>query len=240
MPFGGGKPPNYHLGVEVYHPNFCARQLGCPQPIPLKSYRSCKGATSLTDLDDLDVHKDCSSGEFDAWWKTCFAGLPNASTTVKTLFKTWDAGIVFVEPEAKKFIVQMVKGNNAQVIEDPSMTSNLGSQSVQAGEVVVTSIIAAGDLELPFGDEEDDYETLAEASVEITPSTQNNKRKEVTQAQDSVVQPNPLTESSPPPSKAKKLRKKAASELEKEEPTAVPAETTKTDEEMREAFEAVE
>ncbi|KAI5333542.1 hypothetical protein L3X38_023673 [Prunus dulcis] len=24
LPFGGGKPPNYHLGVEVYHPNFCA------------------------------------------------------------------------------------------------------------------------------------------------------------------------------------------------------------------------
>ncbi|CAL9008446.1 unnamed protein product [Prunus brigantina] len=46
MPFGGGKPPNYHLGVEVYHPNFCARQLGYPQLIPLKSYRSCNRATS--------------------------------------------------------------------------------------------------------------------------------------------------------------------------------------------------
>ncbi|BBH01894.1 autoinhibited Ca2+-ATPase 11 [Prunus dulcis] len=41
---GGGKPPNYHLGAEVYHPNFCARQLGCPQLIPLKSYRSCNRA----------------------------------------------------------------------------------------------------------------------------------------------------------------------------------------------------
>ncbi|CAL2256299.1 unnamed protein product [Prunus armeniaca] len=30
LPHGGGKPPNYHLGAEVYHPNFCARQLGCP------------------------------------------------------------------------------------------------------------------------------------------------------------------------------------------------------------------
>ncbi|KAI5351261.1 hypothetical protein L3X38_004152 [Prunus dulcis] len=50
----------------------------------------------------------------------------------------------------------MVKGINAQVIENPSMTSNLGRQAVQAGEVVVTSIIAAGDLELSFGDEEDD------------------------------------------------------------------------------------
>ncbi|XP_021823347.1 uncharacterized protein LOC110764646 [Prunus avium] len=25
LPFGGGKPHNYHLGGEVYHPNFCAR-----------------------------------------------------------------------------------------------------------------------------------------------------------------------------------------------------------------------
>lgn len=28
--FSSGKPPNYHLGEEVYQPNFCARQLGCP------------------------------------------------------------------------------------------------------------------------------------------------------------------------------------------------------------------
>ena len=90
MPFGGGKPPNYHLGAEVYHPNFSARQFGCPQLIPLKSNRSCNRATSWRDSDDLDVHKDCtcsvnkinnsmdalypswepkscSFGEFDAW-----------------------------------------------------------------------------------------------------------------------------------------------------------------------------
>ncbi|VVA37731.1 PREDICTED: LOC109949315, partial [Prunus dulcis] len=24
LPFGGGKPPNYHLGAEVYHTNFCS------------------------------------------------------------------------------------------------------------------------------------------------------------------------------------------------------------------------
>ncbi|CAL2229375.1 unnamed protein product [Prunus armeniaca] len=59
LPFGGGKPPNYHLGAELYHPNFCARQLGCPQLIPLKSYRSCNQATSWRDSDDLEVHKDC-------------------------------------------------------------------------------------------------------------------------------------------------------------------------------------
>ncbi|CAL2256229.1 unnamed protein product [Prunus armeniaca] len=125
--------------------------------------------------------------------------------------------------EAKKFVVQMVKGINAQVIE-------------------VTSVIAAGDLELPFGDEGDDYETLAEASVETTPSARNNKRKEVAQAQDSVVQPNPLVESSPPLSKAKRLRKRAVSESEgkEEEPLTVPTKTTEIDEELREAFKAVE
>ncbi|VVA41031.1 Hypothetical predicted protein, partial [Prunus dulcis] len=58
LPFRGGKPPNYHLGAEVYHPNFCTRQLGCPQLIPLKSYRSCNRATSWRDSDDLEVHKD--------------------------------------------------------------------------------------------------------------------------------------------------------------------------------------
>ncbi|CAL2256866.1 unnamed protein product [Prunus armeniaca] len=40
----------------------------------------------------------CSSGESDAWWKAWFASLPNASTTVKTLFETWDAGTILAEP----------------------------------------------------------------------------------------------------------------------------------------------
>ncbi|CAL8090302.1 unnamed protein product [Prunus armeniaca] len=53
LPFGGGKPPNYYLGEEVYHPNLCARQLGCPQLIPLKIYKSCNRATSWRDSDDL-------------------------------------------------------------------------------------------------------------------------------------------------------------------------------------------
>ncbi|CAL8174388.1 unnamed protein product [Prunus armeniaca] len=223
MPFGGGKPPNYHLGAEVYHPNFCARQLGCPQLIPLKSYRSCNRATSWRDSDDLDVHKDCrcwvnkinnsvvalypswepnscSSSEFDAWWKARFAGLPDASTAVKTLFDSWDLGTVLAEPEARKFLVQMVKGINAQVIEDPSMTRNLGGQSIQARG--------------------------------------KNKRKEVTQARDSALQPDPQVENSPSSSKAKRSRKKVVEE--REEPSAVLIETTETDEELREAFEAVE
>ncbi|CAL2240393.1 unnamed protein product [Prunus armeniaca] len=186
-------------GGKSDHPNFYARQLGCPQLIPLKSYRSCNCATSWKDLDDLDVHKECrfsvnkinnsvdalypswepnsySSSEFDAWWKALFAGLPDASTAMKTLFETWDAGTILVEPEAKKFIVQMVKGINAQVIEDPSMTSNLGSQSV-----VFFKLVSLLD-----------------------------------------------SESSPSPSKVKKLGKKAVNELdEKEEHAAVPVEPQK-------------
>lgn len=56
---------------------------------------------------------------------------------------------------------------------------------------VVTSVIAARDLELPFVDVEDDCETLAKPSAEATPSARKNKRKEATQGQDSAVQPDP-------------------------------------------------
>ncbi|BBH09743.1 autoinhibited Ca2+-ATPase 11, partial [Prunus dulcis] len=115
LPHGGGKPPNYHLGAEVYHPNFCARQLGCPQLIPLKSYRSCNRASSWRDADDLEVHKDarcavnkinnstdalypswepnsCSSADFDAWWQTRFQSLPASVTALKVLFDGWENG----------------------------------------------------------------------------------------------------------------------------------------------------
>ncbi|CAL2256896.1 unnamed protein product [Prunus armeniaca] len=203
MPFSGGKPPNYHLGAEVCHLNFCARQLGCPQLIPLKSYRSCNRATS------------CIRTAGAQWTRLIIVWTPSIhprSLIPAILMSLMPGGKQ--EPEAKKFIVQMVKGINAQVIEDPSMTRNLGRQTAQAGEGVVTSIITTGDLELPFGDEEDDYETLAKPSAEATPSARKNKRKEVTQAQDSAVQPDPLVESSPPPSKAKRLRKRAVSESE--------------------------
>ncbi|CAL8119161.1 unnamed protein product [Prunus armeniaca] len=231
MPFGGGKPPNYYLGAEVYHPNFCARQ-----------------------LDDLDVHKDCKcsvnkinksvdalypswepnsyiSAYFDDWWKARFSSLTDASIVVKVLFDTWDAGTVLGESDARKFIVQLVKGINAQVIEDPSMIDNLGGQAVQDGEVIVTYVITAGDLELPFSDEEDDHDTLAEPIVEATPA-RKNKRKETTQAQDSVFHPE---------SPGKRLRKRAVSESERaEKPAIVPTKTTETDEELQEAFEAEE
>lgn len=39
LPFGGGKPPNSHLGGEVYQLNFCASKFGCPYLIPLKFYK---------------------------------------------------------------------------------------------------------------------------------------------------------------------------------------------------------
>ncbi|KAI5335838.1 hypothetical protein L3X38_025972 [Prunus dulcis] len=40
LPHGGGKPPNYHLGAEVYHPNFCARQLGRASSEAISSSRT--------------------------------------------------------------------------------------------------------------------------------------------------------------------------------------------------------
>lgn len=45
-------------------------------------------------------------------------------------------------------------------------------------------------MEVPFGDEGDAHETLAEqTSVKATPPAKGNKRKETAQALDSVVHP---------------------------------------------------
>ncbi|CAL2266456.1 unnamed protein product [Prunus armeniaca] len=132
-------------------------------------------------------------GETQMIWKctktkAIFQGLPASSTALKVLFDGWDSWAVYAGVEAKNFMVQTIKDINAQVIEDPSSTKNIGGQAIQAGEVIVTSVITAGDLELPFGDEED--EILAEQpAVEVTPSGRKNKRKETTPAHDSVVQP---------------------------------------------------
>ncbi|BBN67743.1 hypothetical protein Prudu_170S000200, partial [Prunus dulcis] len=71
---------------------------------------------------------------FDAWWQTRFQSLPASVTALKVLF------------------------------DDPSLTTNVGGQSVQAGKVIVSSVIEAGDLELPSADEED------EVQVEQTPA----------------------------------------------------------------------
>ncbi|VVA37103.1 PREDICTED: LOC109946780, partial [Prunus dulcis] len=62
----------------------------------------------------------------------------------------------------------------------PFLTENIGGQSVQAGEVIVTSIIAAGDLELPFGDEDDENQA-EQPAAEATPSSRR-KRKETASA----------------------------------------------------------
>ncbi|CAL2247475.1 unnamed protein product [Prunus armeniaca] len=221
LPHGGRKPPNYHLGAKFYHPNFCARQLGCPQLILLKSYRSCNRGSSGRDADDLEVHKDarcavneinnsadalypswepnsCSSAEFDAWWKVRFGDLPASSTTLHVLFK------------------------------DPSLTKNIGSQSAQSGEVFVNSVIAAGDLELPSGDGEEEEDQAEQTHVEATSSVRR-KRKETAQLVTPAGSP------SPPPTKSKRLRKRIVEEYVAPEGTgAVPTTTSDTDEELRE------
>ncbi|CAL2271624.1 unnamed protein product [Prunus armeniaca] len=189
LPHGGVKPPNYHLGAEVYHPNFCAR-----------------------DADDLEVHKDarcavnkinnsadafypswelnsCSSAEFDAWWKARFRDLPTSSTTLQT-----------------------IKDINMQVIE-------------------VNSVIAAGDLELPSGDGEEEEEE-EEDQVEQTPVEATSLAHFLFVAAGSP---------SPPLTKSKRLRKKIVEEYVAPEGTrAVPTTTSGTDDNLREAFEAVE
>ncbi|CAL8087066.1 unnamed protein product [Prunus armeniaca] len=143
--------------------------------------------------------------------------------------------------ETHRFMVQTINDINAQVIEDPSLTKNIGGQAIHSGEVIVTSIIAAGDLELPFRDKED--ETLAEQlAIEATLSGRRNKRKEIAPVHDSVVQPETSAESPPPPStKSKRLRKRTVVEyVATEEPATAPTTTSGTDEELRESFEAVE
>ncbi|CAL2245406.1 unnamed protein product [Prunus armeniaca] len=243
LPHGGGKPPNYHLWAEVYHPNFCARQLGCPQLIPLKSYRSCNRGSSWRDADDLEVHKDvrcavnkinnsadalypswelnsCSSAEFDAWWKARFRDLPASSTALQVLFKGWDNWTVHTDEETHKFMVQTIKDINMQVIE-------------------VNSVIAAGDLELPSGDgeeeeEEEEKDQVEQTHVEAT-SPVKRKRKETAQ---SVT---PAGSPSPPLTKSKRLRKKIVEEYVAPKGTrAVPTTTSGTDDDLREVFEAVE
>ncbi|CAL8086646.1 unnamed protein product [Prunus armeniaca] len=176
MPFGGGKPPDYHLGAEVYHPNFCTRQLGCPQLIPLKL-------------------QPCYLLEGFRRFRPRFQGFSASSTALKVIFDGWDSWAVYTGAEAKNFMVQMIKDINAQVIEGifsiQPLSFDIGSQTVHSGEVIVNSVIATGDLELSFGDEEDQHESLVEQlAVEATPSTRR-KRKEVAPIHGSTIQPEP-------------------------------------------------
>ncbi|XP_034198185.1 uncharacterized protein LOC117613720, partial [Prunus dulcis] len=200
LPHGGGKPPNYHLGAEVYHPNFCARQLGCPQLIPLKSYRSCNRASSWRDADDLEVHKDAR-----------FQNLPASVTALKVLFDGWENWLVFADGEARAHMIQTIKDINAQTIE-------------------VSSVIAAGDLELPSADEEDDI-GAEQTPVEAVPSGRKKRKGAGI----------PAGSPSPPPTKLKKLKKKGEVEyFAAEEAAAIPVSPSGTDDELREAFEEVE
>ncbi|CAL2239377.1 unnamed protein product [Prunus armeniaca] len=90
--------------------------------------------------------------------------------------------------------MQMLQGINAQVIEDPSMASNLSGQAVWTGQVIVNSMIAARDLEVDLEEEDTKHEVLTEEKTsEATHSVRKNKRKETTQAVDSVVQPELLS-----------------------------------------------
>ncbi|BBG93335.1 autoinhibited Ca2+-ATPase 11 [Prunus dulcis] len=224
-----------------------------PQLIPLKSYRSCNRASSWRDADDLEVHKDarcavnkinnsvdalypswepnsCSSADFDAWWQARFQSLPASVTARKMLFDGWENWHLFAEGEVKAHMIQTIKDINAQIIEDPSLTKNVGGQSVQAGEVIVSSVIAAGDLELPSADEEDDVEA-EQTPAEVVPSGRRKRKGAGI----------PAGSPSPPPTKLKKLKKKGEVEyFAAEEAATIPVSPSGTDDELREAFEEVE
>ncbi|CAL9001805.1 unnamed protein product, partial [Prunus brigantina] len=102
----------------------------------------------------------------------------------------------------------------------------------------VTSVISAGDLELPSVEEED--ETLAEPTT-VEATSARRKRKETALPQDSMVQLEPTAESPPPPTRSKRLRKRTVVEyVATEDTSAVPTATSGTDDELREAFEEVE
>ncbi|VVA41504.1 PREDICTED: LOC109946780, partial [Prunus dulcis] len=95
-----------------------------------------------------------------------FQSLPASVTALKVLFDGWENWHIFADGDAKAHMIQTLKDINAQIIEDPSLTTNVGGQSVHAGKVIVSSVIEAGDLELPSADEEDEVQpeqTPAEA-----------------------------------------------------------------------------
>ncbi|CAL8135424.1 unnamed protein product [Prunus armeniaca] len=115
---------------------------------------------------------------------------------------------------------------------DPSLTKNIGGQSIQAGEVI--------DLELPSGDEED--ETLAEQlPVQATLSGRRNKKKETAPIHENSVQLEvslkvllPLLLSQKGVERGLWWSMWPQKNLQQLPPTSG------TDEELREAFEAME
>ncbi|CAL8167803.1 unnamed protein product [Prunus armeniaca] len=284
LPYGGGKPPNYHLGVEVYHPNLCARQLGCPQLIPLKSYRSCNIGSSWRDVEDLEVHKDarcvvnkinnsadalyplwqpnsCSSADFDAWWKAKCQDLPHSTAAFRVLFDGWDNWTVFASSEAKEFMMKTIKDINAQVIEDPSLAGNVGGQSIYDGRLEIWSYLPDKKKKKKNNNNNDNKQNRLMLRQPLLPDGKERKLL-VLQLQvtfDSfeffyslvlsclayvlmayslfIVAESP----SPTPTKSKRLRKRTEVEYVATDGTAADTTTTSgTDEELREAFEAVE
>ncbi|CAL8119927.1 unnamed protein product [Prunus armeniaca] len=137
-------------------------------------------------------------------------------------------------------MVQTIKDINMQVIEDPSLTKNIGSQSAQSGEVIVTSVIAIGDLELPSGMEKKKKKKIRQNRLLLRPPLLLEERERKLpnlglQVYFDTGSP------SPPPTKSKRLRKRIVEEYVAPEGTgAVPTTTSGTDDELREAFEAVE
>lgn len=108
---------NYHSSGEVYQPNFCARQLGCPQTIPIKFYKGCNRGTSWRDGDDVEIHQDCrcsvnkvnnsvnglypswdpnaySSIDFDTLWVKRFERVPAGGVLAEEFFNVWMLGLV--------------------------------------------------------------------------------------------------------------------------------------------------
>ncbi|BBH02619.1 hypothetical protein Prudu_013254 [Prunus dulcis] len=188
LPHGGGKPPNYHLGAEVYHPNFCARQLGCPQLIPLKSYRSCNRASSWRDADDLEVHKDarCAVNKSTTARMPsiphgnqipAIPNLPASVTALKVLFDGWENWLVFADGEARAHMIQTIKVINAQIIEDPSLTKNVGGQSVQAENW--ESFSSSTKLKKLKKKSEVEYVAVEEAAaIQVSPSGTDDELRE--------------------------------------------------------------
>ncbi|BBG93679.1 autoinhibited Ca2+-ATPase 11 [Prunus dulcis] len=98
----------------------------------------------------------CSSADFDTWWHTRFQNLSASVTALKVLFDGWENWLVFADGDARAHMIQTIKDINAQIIE-------------------VSSVIAAGDLELPSADEEDDVEA-EQTPAEAVPSGRRKRK----------------------------------------------------------------
>ncbi|BBH02290.1 hypothetical protein Prudu_012814, partial [Prunus dulcis] len=218
LPHGGGKPPNYHLGAEVYHPNFCARQLGCPQHIPLKSYRSCNRASSWRDVDDLEVHKDARTDALYPSWeripavpliltpggKSRFQGLPASVNASRCFLMVGKTGSFLADGDSKTHMVQTIKDINAQIIIRSFSDNRRWAVEQTPAEAALLA--------------EEKEKGLLLSGQYTRPGI-------------SAGSP------SPPPTKLKNLKRGVKWNMLQEETAAVPVTTSGTDEELREAFE---